>query len=404
MSRSVVVLCMRAAGHLRAVLPVVAALSRRGWPVHVLTHDDFRGLVEQAGGHFVDLFARYPLEAADATSRPVPSRYVTFAGVYAEPLASDIAALDPALIVYDTCMVVGPVVGKILGVAHVNVSPAHAVVPARAMAALRRDPRVATSRECWDAVRRLRETHGMAEANPFSYVDTVSPFLNLYPEPLEFLAAEDQAALEPLAFFGCLTPELRERSAGGVFPRQRRGGRLYVSFGTVIWWYFEPAAVAALRTLSRACADLDVDVVVSLAGHPLDAAVRDEIARDNVDVVDEVDQWAALREADVFVTHHGINSTHEAIFQQVPMISYPFFGDQPMLARRCQELGLAVPLASAPHGPFNEAAVRDALAQLHENQDACAERLAEARRWELRTMAGRDAVVDRMLALIGVSP
>jgi hypothetical protein len=33
------------------------------------------------------------------------------------------------------------------------------------------------------------------------------------------------------------------------------------------------------------------------------------------------------------------------------------------------------------------------------NAGACAERLAEARGWELRTMAERDAVVDRMLAL-----
>ncbi len=397
MSRSIVVLCVRGTGHLRVVLPVVAALRRRGWTVHVLTHEDFRNLVEQAGGHFVDLFGRYPLEAVDATSRPVPSRYVTFAGVHAEALAADVAALDPALILYDTFMVAAPVVAKILGVPYVNVSPSHALVPARAITALRRDPRVATSAECWNAVQRLRHLYGMAEATPFSYVDTLSPFLNLYGEPPEFLAADDRAALEPLAFFGCLAPELREADAAAVFPQRRRGRRVYVSFGTVIWWYFERTAVAALRVMARAWADMDVDVVISLGGHPLEAAVRDEIARDNVVVAAEVDQWAALRDADVFVTHHGINSTHEAIFQQVPMISYPFFGDQPALARRCEELRLAVPLADAARGDFDEARVCSALARLQQSEGEHAERLAEARRWELRTMAGRDAVVDRML-------
>jgi MGT family glycosyltransferase len=400
MSRSIVVLCVRGIGHLRVVLPVVVALRRRGWTVHVLTHAEFRGHVERADARFVDLFARYPLEAADATSRPVPSRYVSFAGTYAEPLAADIAALSPALIVYDTFMVAGPVVGKILGVPYVNVFPNHAPVPARALAALRDDPRVATSPECWNAVRRLRETHGMAEAHPFSYVDALSPFLNLYGEPVEFLPAEDRAVLEPLAFFGCLAPELREGGAAAVFSR-RRGRRIYVSFGTVVWWYFESAASNALRVIARACTDLDVDVVVTLGGHRLDVAVRSEITQENVAVVDEVDQWAALREADVFVTHHGINSTHEAIFHEVPMLSYPFFGDQPALAARCQQLGLAVPLASAPQGSFDAAVVRAALAHLCQSEGDYAERLAEARRWELRTIAQRDAVVERMLALTG---
>ncbi|MGH7290740.1 MAG: hypothetical protein ACREJT_05995, partial [Myxococcota bacterium] len=234
---------------MRVVLPVVDALCRHGWTVNVLTHASFRGHVEHAGGRFIDLFARYPLEAADATSRPVPSRYVTFAGVYAERLAADIAGLNPALIVYDTFMVAGPVVGRMLGVPYVNVCPNHALVPARTLAALRDDPRVATSPECWDAVRRLRQIDGMAEAHPFSYVDALSPFLNLYGEPREFLAAEDRAALEPLAFFGCLAPALREGGAPAVFPPRRRGLRLYVSFGTVVWWYFEDVASAALRAI-----------------------------------------------------------------------------------------------------------------------------------------------------------
>jgi MGT family glycosyltransferase len=400
MNRSIVVLCIRGIGHLRVVLPVVVALRRRGWTIHVLTHADFRAHVERAGARFVDLFARYPLEAADATSRPVPSRYVTFAGVYAESLAADIAAFNPALIVYDTFMVAGPVVGRILGVPYVNVFPNHAPVPARALAALRDDPRVATSPECWNAVRRLREVHGMAEAHPFSYVDALSPFLNLYSEPAEFLPAEDRAVLEPLACFGCLEPPLREVEAGAVFS-PRRGRRIYVSFGTVIWWYFERAASNALRVMARACEDLDIDVVVTLGGHPLDAAVRSEMMHENVAVVDEVDQWAALREADVFVTHHGINSTHEAIFHEVPMLSYPFFGDQPALAARCQQLGLAVPLATTPHGGFDAVSVHAALDHLRQREDDYAARLVEARRWELRTIAGRDAVVERLLGLLG---
>ncbi|MBI3786153.1 MAG: glycosyltransferase family 1 protein [Deltaproteobacteria bacterium] len=399
MKRSIVVLCIHGVGHLRVVLPVVAALHRRGWPVHVLTHAEFRDEVERSGARFIDLFARYPLEAADASSQPLPSRYVSFAGVYGEALAADIAALDPGLIVCDTFMVAGPVVARLLDIPYVNVLPNHAPVPSRTLAALRDDPRVSTSSDCWNAIRRLREVYGMVDAHPLSYVDTFSPYLNLYAEPAEFLDADDRRVLQPLEFFGCLTPELREND-GCVFPQQRRGKRIYVCFGTVVWWYFEAAATKALRVIAQACEHLDVDVVVSLGRHRLDAATRKEVVRRNVTVVDAVDQWAALREADVFITHHGINSTHEAIFQQVPMLSYPFFGDQPALATRCQQLGLALPLARQPRGGFDEQAVRDGFMQLIRAEGGFMQRLAEARRWELRTIAARDGVVDRILALI----
>ena len=56
-----------------------------------------------------------------------------------------------------------------------------------------------------------------------------------------------------------------------------------------------------------------------------------------------MDQWAVLGETDLFVTHHGLNSTHEAIFNRVPMLSYPFFWDQPGLAAKCQAFGIARP-------------------------------------------------------------
>ena len=397
MSRSVAVLCAPAIGHLNVVLPVVAAVCRRGWTVHVWSHGELRGHIERAGAHFVDLFARYPLEAADAESRPVPSRYVSFAGVYAEALAGDVAALDPALVLYDTFMVVGPAVAQLLKVPYVDVVPNHALAPARAVAAMQNDARVATSPQCRAAVERLRRLPGMGDAHPFSYLDALSPFLNLYPEPPQFLAAVDRPPLEPLAFFGCLAPELREGGPGGVFSQPRRGPRIYVSFGTVIWWYFEAVAVAALRAISSACSALDCDVVVSLGGHRLDGAARRSIARENVRVIDTVDQWAALREADAFVTHHGINSTHEAILHHVPMLSYPFFGDQPDLAARCQALGLAVALTATPCDPIDPAGFAAKLARAR-NADAAAA-LAQARQWELQTIAGRDAVVDRLLAL-----
>jgi len=399
-SGPIVALCMPERGHVQRLLPIVEALATRGETVHVLTDARFAAEVAASGGRFADLFARHPIEAADATSVPVPSRYVSFAGVYADAVLAEVAALAPSLLLYDTFAVVAPIVARRLGVPYVNVCAGHAVDPARARASLRRDPRVATSAACRAAVAKLRDAHGLVDADPFSYVDGLSPFLNVYGEPPEFLDEELRKTLEPVAFFGSLAPERRDaesraRPLGGA----GRGSRVYVSFGTVIWRYYAPLARAALEVLADAFAERDATVLIGLGGHEGADPLRPVLARPNVRVESWVDQWGALKDADAFVTHHGLNSTHEAIYHRVPMLSYPFFGDQPALARCCRALGLARPLAPASRAPLEREAVHGALDALAGERDALAERLATARSWELATIAGRAEVVDRILGL-----
>src|SRR5262245_53529348 len=142
MSRSLVVMCMGGIGHVQALLPLVAGLITRGHVVHVMTRGEYRARVDNVGARFVDLYPDRSLEAADATSIPIPSRFVTFAATYAESLRREVAALDPALIVYDMFTLAGPVTARLLGIPYVSFCSNHAPVPARMIAALRRDPRV----------------------------------------------------------------------------------------------------------------------------------------------------------------------------------------------------------------------------------------------------------------------
>ena len=387
-------------GHLQRLLPLIQGLARRGRTVHVMARPEAREPVHAAGGRFFDLFGKYPQEAVDAESIPLPSRLVTFAACYADALTEEVRSLDPVLLLYDSFMVVAPLIGRRLGIPYVGMRAGHAQVPERAVAETRADPRVATSEACTAAVQRLRQEYGMSDASPFSYLEGRSPFLNLCAEPPQFLDESERRAVEPVAFVGSLAPELRE---GASHQRPLAGGgdglRVYVSFGTVIWRYYAGEATDAMACLARTLSERGAQVLVSLGNHALDAAQRRRLERRGVRVERYVDQWGALRDADLFVTHHGLNSTHEAIFHQVPMLSYPFFGDQPQMARCCQALGLALPLAKTPREPLDPAAVGAALDAVALHRDAFDRSLSEARQWEIDVIEGRETVLDRMLAL-----
>ena len=402
------VFCMPEDGHFMLLRPVIAGLVRSGFAVHVFTHRRFGAEIERVGGRLEDLFTSHPLERADADSRPIPCRYVSFAGFYAEEILADLRRLRPALIVYETFAVIGRLAATQLGIPGINVSPNHNLNPAKALPLLAADPRVKISPACHRAVEILRERYRLADASPFSYISGLSPYLNLIGEPPAFLSEEERPAFEPLAFFGCLPwiGEFGEKSRNAVSPYfgddpGRR--RVYACFGTVIWRYYAKEALAALRAVSDYVAGRpDAVALLGLSGAPIEPPVIRELEKPNVRVTGYVDQWSVLAEADVFVSHHGINSTHEAIFHRVPMLSYPFFGDQPLLAEKCRRFGVAVPLAGSLRGPVGVEDLRRAMAALFENGESLQARLEEARNRELEVMARRDSVLRRILELVAV--
>lgn len=402
-SISVAVFCMPLRGHFQRLLPLISGLSSLGHRVYVFTHEQFEPDIRQVGGHFVDLFSKYPLETVDDSSIPFASRYVSFAGKYLEGILNEVKSYQPALIVYDTYAVIGPIIGALLGLPHVNVCAGHNRLGPSAVENRRRLP-VAISKSCYKAVKKLNDL-GLKDVTPYYYLCATSPYLNIYCEPPEFLRPAERQPFEPIAFFGSLHTEnvsMKKRRTWFGAPCSKKL-RLYISFGTVIWYYHAVEAVAALETLSQVVGQLRwVEAVITLGGWAADASLVSSLRRPNVRVESYVDQWSVLKEADLFITHHGLNSTHEAIFHGVPMISYPFTADQPGLAQKCQELGLAVRLVDAP---LDWVRPKRAIAALHhicQDRNGFDTRLAQARRWELQVIATRKKILQTVLNLTKV--
>ena len=64
----------------------------------------------------------------------------------------------------------------------------------------------------------------------------------------------------------------------------------------------------------------------------------------NFKLYNYVPQLEVLKKVDLFITHGGMNSSSEGLYNNVPLIVVPQFGDQPVVAKRVEELGAGVPL------------------------------------------------------------
>jgi UDP:flavonoid glycosyltransferase YjiC (YdhE family) len=386
-----------AAGHFGPTRAVIAGLAGHGADVHVFTAPRYRADVEAAGARFVDVFERCPVAAADDESLPVVSRWVTHAAHYGDQVMREVRELGASLVVYETFAVIGRAVACGLGLPYVNVTISHNLAPGPYIESLRRERPIVTSERCRRAVEVLRERFGMADASPFSYIDGLSPYLNVLTEPPQWTTQEERRVFEPCACFGSLPPPAVLDAPRPAAAFGEGEPKVYASFGTVPWWYWPELATDALETVAQTLGPT-ASVLLTLGGADVAPERVEAMRRAGAVVVPYADTYGALADADVFITSHGVNSTHEAVHLGVPMLSYPFHGDQPGLADFCRRHGLALPLVDSPRAPLEPEALVAGTAQIEQQRAQFGEALARARGWELDVIAQRDAVIDRVLA------
>jgi MGT family glycosyltransferase len=140
------------------------------------------------------------------------------------------------------------------------------------------------------------------------------------------------------------------------FPHEKLDGRpmIYASFGTA-----KGDVTAQFETIAAACADLSVQLVISLGG----AQVNEAYARfpGNPIVVRYAPQLQLLSRAAVFITHGGVNSVMEGLSQGVPLVVVPQHGDQFGMGARVayHRAGIALHAKS-----LTAAAVRNSIERL----------------------------------------
>ena len=112
---------------------------------------------------------------------------------------------------------------------------------------------------------------------------------------------------------------------------------IYISMGTVI-----NDSVEFYKKCIEAFADAEYQVIISV-GNLINIEDLGAIP-DNIMISRYVDQIAVLSQADVFLTHCGMNSVNESLYYKVPLVMFPQTSEQDGVATRVEQLGAGVRL------------------------------------------------------------
>lgn len=156
------------------------------------------------------------------------------------------------------------------------------------------------------------------------------PDLNLVYTLDEYQPYRDEFPIEKYKFLGASIYDRKQEE----FEINKNGKPIiYISLGTVV-----KGAKSFFKKCIQAFENEAVTVVLSV-GKQFDIRKLGRLP-DNFLVYHSVPQLSVLKQADVFITHGGMNSISEALVNGVPMVVIPFMADQPTNARRIEELGL----------------------------------------------------------------
>lgn len=331
-----VVLNLPEQGHMNATYPVVAELARRGERVVYFATEPFRSRIEAAGAEYRSYGdpARFRPPAHTGGLYSVMAWEIGLAETLLPALLEELRALAPDYLLVDSMCVWGHLARQVLGIPAATL--ASVFVPDDRAVTVDQLVQQAYGRAPKDVVLNgivALDTYIQASQRIDRRYGTESPNL------VEFFAGRQALNVvftsryfhldgdrfdDTYCFVGpTLDPAPREAT-----PRPL----VYISMGTIF---------NDLPGFYRACfdalGDAPYDVLLAVGT----SVSREELgpAPANFTVCDFVDQHHVLRRASVFLTHGGMNSASEALWNEVPLLVFPQHGDQHLVAARIEELG-----------------------------------------------------------------
>ena len=332
-------------GHVNPTLPVVRALCLRGHRVIYYETEEFREKIESAGAEFVSIESYMP-PAPENIDRIAGKDFAALIEMITETtlrlddrIAQDAAREKPALFIGDSVCFYSRLLAEKHGVPFICSTTTFAF---NKHSAARMKPRLPEILRMITGMPRIEKSMRRLRAKGYdaaSFTDVIGNDMRIdtivYTSRLFQPYAETFG--ENYAFVG---PSVMAR-----VPRKAHARPLcYISLGTVLHH-----APAFYRQCIQALSGMDCDAILSV-GHTVDIASLGALP-ENVSIFPRVNQLEILAEADVFLTHCGMNSVSESLLCGVPMVLFPQHSEEEAVAGRVEELraGLRLKRPTAKH-------------------------------------------------------
>ena len=337
----IVFFCIPAHGHTNPTLGVVRELVSRGHQVWYYSYNMMREKIEAAGATFVscdDYDMEQKLNVKDATRIGKDMAFsikilVDTTLALDDKVCKEMEELKPDCIVADSMALWGKAIARKLHIPFVSSTTTFAFNQhsAKVMKHGLRDlfqmlfaiPK--TDRQ----IRRLQDK-GYPVKNVLDIIgNDENTHTIVYTSP-EFQPSSETFS-EKYAFVG---PSIRPATD----EIEKKSGKLiYISMGTV-----NNDMMPLYKQCIAALADTEYQVIMSVG----DLVSMKEFGTlpSNISVFTHVDQIAVLQQADVFVSHCGMNSVSESLYFGVPLIMLPQTAEQAGVAERVYQLGAGIKL------------------------------------------------------------
>ena len=337
----IVFFCIPAHGHTNPTLGVVRELISRGHQVFYYSYNMMREKIEATGATFVscdEYDQEQRLDAKDAVRVGKDLAFSTQILVDTtlaldDTVCEHMRELNPDCIVADSMAVWGKAVALKLGIPFVSSTTTFAFnqYSAKIMKQSLRQMfgMIFSMTKINKNIKRLQEKGYPVK----SVLDIIQNDNNT--DTIVYTSPEFQPCSETFSdkyvFVG---PSIRPIE--NIFEK-KSDKLIYISMGTVI-----NDSTEFYKKCIEALANKKYQVIMSV-GNLINIEDLGAVPY-NITISRFVDQIAVLSQADVFLTHCGMNSVNESLYYKVPLVMYPQTSEQDGVATRVEQLGAGIRL------------------------------------------------------------
>ncbi|WP_144611486.1 macrolide family glycosyltransferase [Bacillus cereus] len=326
-----------AEGHINPTLSLVKAFTEQGDHVHYITTEHFKGRIEDLGATVYthpDLLKEISIDSESSNGLNSFFHVHVQTSLYILEITKQLCeSIHFDVVIYDI-FGAGELVKEYLQIPGVVSSPIFLIspefletLPFHPNAEIQYRPDELSEK----LLSQMEHEYGVKPKNNLQFMHNKGDITLVYTS--RYFQPNSDSFGENNIFIG---PSISKRKTNVEFPLALLKDKnvIYISMGTLL---------EGLEPFFNTCIDSfsDFEGIVVMAIGDRNNRSKIKKAPDNFIIAPYVPQSEILSEADVFITHGGMNSVHDAIHFNVPFVIIPHDKDQPMIAQRLTELEAA---------------------------------------------------------------